>query len=508
METVDDDSYSLSDLISEIRSMKQEISDLKSRVTLLEEDLNSARKRLRKSNLDDPIEDAPTGIKNKSNSRKYKDICDFCHPLRCQTCEKRVSMIPSVISLLVESDFIGVKELGMLSCTSKLFHKFICSDSDDDIWFYLLQRNWPSTMIIPQEIRRGLPNRLWLHRMITSKCPTTVCGNEEDSHPYMQVLTQTLQECRQKIRRTLYTLEGNNGRFPPLPDPTLRANDLLVLMDMHNHDGKVIACAAVHDVEGISKFLKTSSLSFSKVIASPVEMKVGNFAHFFWPRAHLVTGKIHLVRLTDYNIICLHRIKKPTFDDAYCDDSFHEFDLEANEISLNAALLLNDSIVGNIPTAITSRIGNDSDVFQGICLRTGAIQISLPRSPYHFGYEHTVSRYMEYLNSDEDQGSKLDYDEFRCRLWDVDESNPELSVYHQQAKEIESINGKYFGTIEKQSEYVVNVAINFSDGTTSKDIDLCGGTEETSGVTFLHVLDELFWINSKQNLMGREAEVR
>lgn len=67
------------------------------------------------------------------------------------------------------------------------------------------------------------------------------------------------------------------------------------------------------------------------------------------------------------------------------------------------------------------------------------IEMSLPRSPYHFGHEYTVSQYREYLNSD-GADRDLSFHNFRLQMWKDAASKPELSRYFKQAEELDSIN--------------------------------------------------------------------
>ena len=76
--------------------------------------IHCVHKRQRENNSNDHVNLAAIERERKSVSRKYRDICYFCTPLRCRTCEERIYMIPSIVSLLVKNDFIGTKELGVL----------------------------------------------------------------------------------------------------------------------------------------------------------------------------------------------------------------------------------------------------------------------------------------------------------------------------------------------------------------------------------------------------------
>jgi len=133
----EDDYILLDDFCLQFRSMKQEIADLKSRVAFLEglistnDDVRESHKRQRKNDACHPIKLSVNGFERKHVSGNYRDNCDFCVPLRCRNGEERISMIPSILSLLVESEFISVAKLGALSCVSPMLR-----------WLYLRWFRW------------------------------------------------------------------------------------------------------------------------------------------------------------------------------------------------------------------------------------------------------------------------------------------------------------------------------------------------------------------------------
>ena len=485
MEVLDENSYSiLSDLQSEFRSMKQEINDLKSRVNLLEGAIS------RTSSCSDDIQ---CGNKRQrecksyenSISRKYRDICDFCTPLRCRTCEERISMIPSIVSLLVKNDFIGVQELGVLSCASPVLHQFICVESDDDIWSTLLRRKWPSTTMIPNEVRSGLPSRVWMQRLVMSEYPSTFEYRDKDQ----------MQKCfamRQQYRQQLHAVSGNSGSLSPLPDPSLRACDLLILVDMFC-DGKAIAFTAEYGADRLSSFLSVGCLNLHSLICpNPLEVMAENYGWFDEVDKDLISGKVHLVRLTDFKIICIYKTGRTTinhfeYDQFDCNDK-----LSVNEFNLKTRLgMYTDGCFGNIPTSLTSRIGDDSDRCIGMFSQLSDFDIHLPRSPYHFGYEYTVSQYREYINNNGGGDNDLplsDFYDFRESMWSDAASNPNLVKFFKQAKEVESINGKFYGTICEPEDCYMKFKVSIlSHKASFKVSDISDW-----GMTFLHILEDFF----------------
>merc|ERR1719223_1500491 len=74
------------------------------------------------------------------------DKCTFCSPLRCHTCEKRVSIVPSILMILLNNKFIGGTELGALASTCKTLQEFIFAEKKcpgEEIWtMSLLGDRW------------------------------------------------------------------------------------------------------------------------------------------------------------------------------------------------------------------------------------------------------------------------------------------------------------------------------------------------------------------------------
>ena len=50
-------------------------------------------------------------------------------------------MIPSLLPLLVKNDFIFVSDLGRLASVSSMFHRYICTDADEELWAHCSSRN-------------------------------------------------------------------------------------------------------------------------------------------------------------------------------------------------------------------------------------------------------------------------------------------------------------------------------------------------------------------------------
>ena len=181
-----------------LQTAQQELASLRARVaTLEEENLTMWAKLLVESNDDDCCNeqiDLPSRKKQKfqdtssvlaceeklSTSAKFRETCDFCNPLRCRTCEKRISMIPSILSLLARNGSIGVGDLGRLASVSPMIHRYICVESDEDIWAHLPFKKWHSTSLMPQTILDGLRHRIWYKRIKTSPFPCPIEEIDEE----------------------------------------------------------------------------------------------------------------------------------------------------------------------------------------------------------------------------------------------------------------------------------------------------------------------------------------
>lgn len=76
------------------------------------------------------------------------------------------TMVPSIILLLVRNDFIGAKELGVLACASQTLQQYICLDSDEELWSYLLRIRWPNITQFSSDDLCGLSNRGWYQNAV------------------------------------------------------------------------------------------------------------------------------------------------------------------------------------------------------------------------------------------------------------------------------------------------------------------------------------------------------
>eukprot|EP00816_Leptocylindrus_hargravesii_P009513 CAMPEP_0196822606 /NCGR_PEP_ID=MMETSP1362-20130617/84029_1 /TAXON_ID=163516 /ORGANISM="Leptocylindrus danicus, Strain CCMP1856" /LENGTH=322 /DNA_ID=CAMNT_0042202203 /DNA_START=48 /DNA_END=1013 /DNA_ORIENTATION=+ len=303
-------------------------------------------------------------------------------------------------------------------------------------------------MMIPNETRNGLPNRVWMQRLSTSVCPgyIDVFNNESEMQEY--------SEMRDQYRQALYCLGG--GSFPPLPDPSLRARDLLILMDVF-HDGKAVACTAVHDIESLTTFLEKARLSIRKIKSiNQFEVKLGP-SGYFEPDFELFTGKVHAVRLMDYKIICIHNFSH--FDEfigpAHNYDPELDGDLADAYINTLPLVCFRSDEWGHFPTPLTSRLGDDWDDYTFAFFEYLLFYLRLPRCPQYFGRRYTLSRYNDYKNSvGIPTDSSLCFEEFRTNLWNDAASNPDLSKYFARAvAKAESADGKIYGTMaENQQE--------------------------------------------------------
>lgn len=69
-------------------------------------------------------------------------------------------------------------------------------------------------------------------------------------------------------------------------------------------------------------FLENSNLEIQKVTSfDPIELELGNSDHFYLNKQN-VSGKVQLVRLTDFKFICWNDYLEPCFDSEVYDNSF------------------------------------------------------------------------------------------------------------------------------------------------------------------------------------------
>jgi len=454
---------------------------------------------------------------------RFRETCNFCDPMRCRSCEKRVQMLPSIIPIVLKNDFIGVRDLAVLACASHQLRQYICVDSDGDIWSSLLHEKWPSTYKIPQQILSRLSFRCWYERLATAVRPGAVewYVNYEDYRREMdsnrsirEELISRRQDLRQEQLRST-TSDTDEMEFPRLAVPSLAASDILFLADL-SFGGKGCPC--------ISSAMIRESSSFSSLSEHPIDSLVC-FNNFFRGRGSIngitrsdifveelvddvlcplvpldidnygefrldlpqVCGSIYAVRLTDMKVICLSKTLG-------CKTLNNSFDLSEDpcETLLESRTAFSGDSVGSIPTLLTSRIcypeGNDDH----FCDFQFIVQISYdtPRSPRHFGHKYTV----EQFQGSHDTDDKMAFFRYSFDLWDNAANKPELQGFFKQAEDAGAVNGMYFG---KLSKIKLCTFINVEGPETENDkrfivFNGMNGGKHLGGVTLLHVLDNLF----------------
>ena len=172
------------DLEARLQLVQQENADLIARVSSLEEEVKSLNVQLDRANEHvlhfqrikhgDIGKDDNYATHGTDEMTSFRETCNFCDPMRCRACEKRIQMLPSIIPIILKNDFIGVRDLAVLACASHQMRQYICFDSDDDIWSSLLHEKWPSTYKIPQQILSRLSFRSWYERLATAVRPGAV----------------------------------------------------------------------------------------------------------------------------------------------------------------------------------------------------------------------------------------------------------------------------------------------------------------------------------------------
>ena len=182
----------------EIQSLKQDVFGLKSRVADREEE-NKSMQMMMNNATDWKVNSKHTGADHdnaiqdakmcKDLSQTFTDTCGFCNQMRYWTCERRISKIPLIISLLVKNGLLGVKDFGSIACASTVLQQYICFDSDVDIWSSLLQFHcwhcqrllFMTSMILLGGIHCGI---FWLPNVLKTGV-NCYQSEEENSHLWM-----------------------------------------------------------------------------------------------------------------------------------------------------------------------------------------------------------------------------------------------------------------------------------------------------------------------------------
>lgn len=190
-----------------------------------------------------------------------------------------------------------------------------------------------------------------MQRLLTSVCPGYVDAYDDE---------EKVQKCialRQHYRQKLNSMGGDSGNFPPLPAPSLRASDKFALVDLF-YDGKAIVCSvACFDFSSLSSLRKVASFG------SGLEVEVGNDGCLELRVDECrFTGKVHLLRLTDLKVVCIHVLKAYNYVNYMdYDDCFLSDKIPVNGFCLRAGLNLWGDDFGTVPTLLTSRMGDKPD---------------------------------------------------------------------------------------------------------------------------------------------------
>uniref|UniRef100_A0A7S2JUP9 Uncharacterized protein n=1 Tax=Leptocylindrus danicus TaxID=163516 RepID=A0A7S2JUP9_9STRA len=419
-------------------------------------------------------------------------------------------MIPSnIISLLVKNDFIGSKDLGVLACANSALRQFVCSDdSDDDIWLHLLRKTWPSTRMIDgcilikngngSDSDSGLRYREWLERLTTADVP----GNSKLQLCDGKEIARMRKEFRSQLRLSSMGEHQNNvdndGEFSPLSEPIIASSDLLILVDA-SFRGNVFASMAIRGDEDNSALFRDFKVNIPRnqflSLSShfPIEMTLGRHGDFTVDE-DLFSHTVHMVRLTDFKIIRVSCETRTYFhsqyDFLYSEDRMR-LDTETVDcdFSLEAKVNLFGSGVGTFPTLLNSRLG-DYNLKQprGLSFKLCSLLMTIPRSPYHFGYDHTVSKYREharlYAHQPATAGIALDFQYFKGDMWFNASSNKELLKFYNQCSDSEpNKNGKFFATVRaSQPELALQVSC----------CNRFRNEKYMAGATLLHLVEDLF----------------
>jgi len=166
----------------------------------------------------------------------------------------------------------------------------------------------------------------------------------------------------------------------------------------------------------------------------------------------------------------------------------------ADDLARGRYVLNGHEGLGYVPTEATSRMGAASDQFTGLRFHLSPIEISLPRSPYSFGHEYTVTKYREYVAQNRNANNNVfEFSEFVRHLWSGNRRNapinPELSKFFRQAMAGISADGKFYGNVQSMRLYI--------EPCFAESRKRYFGDDLMSGVTLLHILEDLFENDAK-----------
>ena len=160
-----------------------------------------------------------------------------------------------------------------------------------------------------------------------------------------------------------------------------------------------------------------------------LELELCSNGTFVFKTSHFY-GIINAVRLTDYKVIGLSdyyisqsNISIHELDGSLARDDLRKTDIVPSRLCHSAS----HYPVGYIPNEFNARIGDEEDWCRGFHFELRGLKIMLPRSPYYFGYEYTVSKYQAFIRSNTDE--PLSFDMYRRYLWEHGNTKPELARF-------------------------------------------------------------------------------
>jgi len=421
---------------------------LRSRAASLENNENETETLLQSQFLDQSsVQMNPKNDELQQHPSEARKACNFCKPeLRCRTCEKRIQMIPSILSLLVKNDFIGVRELGVLAFVSPMLRQYICVDADDDVWLSLLHRKWPSTTKIPRHILAGLCGRLWYKRLHSAVC----VGEKLDGEEFEEYVIRE----RHMLRTFMLSSDASGskkGEFPVLATPSLVASGVMYLVDFRQNGKSVVSlsykCEENDNSPPFGEAHHDISI-FEEKVNCQIPLKLDEFGDF-----HVDTsgfrGSVHAVRLTNYKIMCLA-------------NSLGAIQIMPGNLSAEKECIEKPRVCWNLTghhlshengrirqQSIKLIISHNLIGFLHDFFFHGEMMVDLPYSPRVLGHEYTVDQFWFWYSRDENDTGKYStahcFDVFSKLMWRNGASKPELVKFFTQARDAGSINGEYFG---------------------------------------------------------------
>eukprot|EP00816_Leptocylindrus_hargravesii_P010245 CAMPEP_0196822956 /NCGR_PEP_ID=MMETSP1362-20130617/85491_1 /TAXON_ID=163516 /ORGANISM="Leptocylindrus danicus, Strain CCMP1856" /LENGTH=300 /DNA_ID=CAMNT_0042202663 /DNA_START=427 /DNA_END=1329 /DNA_ORIENTATION=+ len=226
----------------------------------------------------------------------------------------------------------------MVACANRALQKFICVDSDDEIWLTLLKGYAPCVFTISQDVILGIKYREWYKRLATCKMPSSsgACVDDGDTI-----------EIRDKLRSQLLSM-GEDGEFPPLAPPSLSPSDILIVVEVFLPKSKQRNIVDLIDNRFISMSFPGSDIDsflnghqgcgsifrggaykerLFELTGTDIEVISEDKLH--------IRSKVKMVRLTDYKVICVH--------DVECQNSeirsTFEFKQNGNDLDTSPTLL-------------------------------------------------------------------------------------------------------------------------------------------------------------------------